>query len=299
VTIATTGSELTLAELYGIAFQGVGLMPSAPVGPSGPLGLGGYQIAFFTSHDADILYDGDTYQAIPIRRDNISNNARMEVDKITISVGLVGVKIGTAIYTIPEIIHRGWLRNAEITITLVDYANPTEPGIVRGVWYVSDDISYNAGILTLKCGSLLDRLSDKIPAHIYSEYCLHSQYGAYCGLYTFDYEEGDYNAGASTTVITASIFAYSNHAAHYWDQARIRCADGANSYNGADIRTVKSHSDGYVTVSRPFSSPVEDGCNIYALPHCQKNGDICNTTFGNYANFLGFPHIPNPKMLYG
>jgi hypothetical protein len=284
MTITTTGSELTLAELYSIATVGAGVNP----------------IAFFTSHDADILYDGDNYQAIPIRRDNIANNARMEVDKITISMGLVGVKIGTVVYTIQEIVHRGWLRNAQVTITLVDYMNPTEPGIVRGIWYVSDDISYNAGILTLTCGSLLDRLGDKIPAHIYSEYCIHDQYGDYCGLVVTTYEEGDHNAGASTTVITAGIFAYAAHAAHYWDQARIRCADGANSLNNVDVRTVRSHSDGYVTVSRPFSSPVENGCHIRALPHCQKSGTICNAApFSNYANYLGFEHIPNPKILYG
>ena len=61
----------------------------------------------YTSHDAAITWGVDTYTPLPIKRTDIKYYSNLQVDSVTINVGLVGVTIGANNYTIPQIINRG------------------------------------------------------------------------------------------------------------------------------------------------------------------------------------------------
>ena len=272
-----TQTELTLAEIYEFT-----LVSGA--------------IARFTSHDVDIEYGGDNYQVIPISRTSASYHADLQVDEVKVSLGLVGVLIGDAEYSMPKIIRLGLLRNAHVTIKLIDYIALDDEKLIFEGW-VTGDITYNRGITSIPVSSLLDKLNEKFPKYIYSEYCQHKLYGTYCGLIKDDYKESD-AAGAGSTVskIYADIFLYSNQAEGYWTKGEIKMTSGDNA---TVSRTIIKHGDGYINVLIPFAEDIAEDDTFDAWPGCDKSGETCEAKFNNYANFFGFEYTPKPEVLYG
>jgi uncharacterized phage protein (TIGR02218 family) len=278
VEIVTTGLTYTLAELFAFSL------------------VNGVK-AYFTNHDVPITYLGDTYQPLPIKRGPISYNTDMSVDKVSLQIGIVSVTLlGADHHSIPEIIHRGWLRGATATITLVDYESIATPGTLLFTGTLTSEIGYNGGILTVQIGSVLDRLSDQVPKNVYSEFCPHQLYGPHCGLVATAWEESDTVTSNIADEIHAPIFAWSHHPEGYWTKGKVTVNDGLNAL---DARTVKIHSDGYVTFNKPFFSPVLSGASITAIPGCDKAGPTCADKFDNYANFLGFEYVPKPEEILG
>ena len=253
--------------------------------------------AYFTSHDKAITYDSQSYTPIPIKRGNIGYHSDLQVDKVDITFGIVGVTLGTEALSIPTIVTRGYLKNSHVYIYIVDWS--TSPATLletRFNGYVTGDISYDAGSITLSCGSLLDRLSEKIPKPIYSEQCNHNIYDTYCGLVETDWQETGTVTGGTTLTIIAAVFAFTNKAEGYWHKGYIEFTSGDN--NGVR-HSIKKHYDGYVTMNLPFPYTPSPGDTFKAAPGCGGSGAICHTTFNNYANSLLFEYIPKPEVLYG
>jgi uncharacterized phage protein (TIGR02218 family) len=298
-----TQPELTLAEIYEITTQ------------EGA-------VARFTSHDADIMYDIAAggyayfgaftstgkifkvdipslqtlvYQAIPIKRSEINYHTDLQVDKVDISMGLVGIKIGEKKYSIPKIIRLGLFRHANVKISLIDYVALDEIKLLFEGW-ITQGITYNKGICKITVGSLLDKLNEKFPKFIYSEYCNHQLFSSYCGLVKDDYKESSSAGSSSTQVkIYSDIFAFSAHAEGYWSKGEIKMTSGDNE----DItRSIFKHGDGYVELLISFPETAIVGETFNAWPGCDKSGQTCDEKFSNYENFLGFESIPQPEVLY-
>lgn len=253
-------------------------------------------IARFTSHGSNVVYGGNTYQAIPIKRTNIAYHAELQVDKVTITLGIIGVVIGDDSLTIPQIIKRGFIKSAHVYVYLIDYvALDSLKLIFEG--FATGGVSYNPGELTVSCGSLLDRLNDKFPKIIYSEFCQHKLFDAYCALTKASYLiTGTATAGTTTQIIYASVFAFSAHAEGYWLRGEITFTSGANNGVG---RSIIEHGDGYIKTLVSFIDTVAVGDTFNVYPGCDKSGAICESRFNNYDNFFGFEYCPSPSVLYG
>lgn len=253
-------------------------------------------IARFTNHSANVAYGGNTYQAIPIKRSNIAYHSELQVDKVTITLGIIGVTVGAASHTIPQIIKRGFIKNAHVYIYLVDYVALDSTTLLFEGW-ATGGISYNQGELTVDCSSLLDKLNAKFPKYIYSEFCQHQLFGLYCGLTKASYlESGTATAGTTTQIIYASVFAFSNHASGYWLRGEITFTSGDN--NGIS-RSIVEHGDGYIKTLVPFIDTIAVGNTFSVYPGCDKSGATCESKFNNYSNFFGFEYCPSPSVLYG
>ena len=161
-----TQTQLTLTELYEFYFT---------------VNTTNDTTAFFTSYSEDIVVPdgGNNYMAIPIKRSNIAYNMNLQVDKVTITLGLIGVTIGTIPYTIPEIIRRGYLRSGKVKVYLADYIEKdTKTLLFEG--FTTGEIGWNQGTLTIECMSILDKVNDMFPKKLYSEFCQHRLYDDYC-----------------------------------------------------------------------------------------------------------------------
>lgn len=253
-------------------------------------------VARFTSHDQDITYEGSLYQAIPIMRSQISYHSDLQVDKVDISMGLVGVVIGTNEYSIPRLIQLGLFRNAHVVISLYDF-------VAGGTWKVlfegwcTEGISYNKGICTMSIGSLLDKLNEKFPKYIYSDYCNHQLYGSYCGLTKTDWQVmSAAEEGSTKAIIVSPVFLFSAHAGGWWMKGEIKMTSGANANVS---RSIISHSDQYVIVLIPFVEEIVPGDTFTVWAGCDKSGIMCDEKFSNYANFFGFEYTPKPEVLLG
>lgn len=339
MAIDYTTTKLTIAELYRITCQDS-------------------SIARFTSHDANIIYDGETFQAIPIKRTPVQYHADLQVDKVDISFGLIGIVVGDKSLSIPQVIRRDFLRNAHVEILRVDYiaigsaipwvaetvktlnelVNPTvannyyykctddgTTGLTEPTWptidgetvvdgtvtwtcmkasdlqfdgYVTGAISFNAGIITISVGSLLDRLKDTFPKIAYTETCNHKLYSTYCGLNKATYKEsGTVDALSTTQIIYDAIFLFSHRAQGYWLKGELKFTNGNND---GISRSIEVHGDGYVKLMFPFPESLAIGNTFDAWPGCDKTGVTCSTKWlvNNYENSFMFEYIPKPELLY-
>jgi len=252
--------------------------------------------AFFTSFDKSIPVGINTYQPIPIRRSEVKYHSDLQVDKVNVEMGLVGVKVGTQQYSIPTIIKRDFLRNAHCKITLLDRKTGGTQLLFEG--WATGEMNYNKGILSVQVGSILDRLQDKFPKIIYSEGCNHAHFDAFCGLDKagglgdVDWREtGAIAAGTTLLRVYADIFLFTNHAQGWWNRGELVIGD--------EKRTVLDHQDGYVLLMTPlWEVPAED-TEFTCTAGCDRTGETCKAKFDNYDNFLGFEYIPKPETLYG
>lgn len=265
-------------------------------------------IARWTPHDANVVYGGNTWTPIPISRTPIKYHANLQVDKCTITIGIVGITVGAGSLTIPQVVRRGFMRNAHVVIEVIDWVALGAPTKKFEGW-VNGDGTWDGLGLTVDVGSLLDKLNEKFPKILYTEYCNHQLYGTYCTLLRTNFDETD-TVPASPVSTAQTIYGTTkldfswllankssipNISEKWWKKGEIKFTGG--NLNGIS-RTVASAGDGFVKLVIPFhEAPAStDPFTIYA--GCNKSGRICDLKFSNYANFLGFEHIPKPKSLY-
>lgn len=276
-------NTLTLAELYEIEMVN---------------GL----LLYVTNHDRQIEYDGKTYLAVPVQRGPISYHSNLQVDKVELTIGIVGITVGEKVVTAPQMVKRDYLRNAHVRVLLVDFVALDDDKLLFEGW-VTGGVSLNAGSLTLSVGSILDRLSQKVPKIIYSEFCQHrlfsvseNEWEPQCGLVKAEWAVTGTTAAESDEItIYSTEFAFSAHTENYWTCGELQITSGDNS---GLSRTIIEHNDGYVILLTPFPEAITGGETFTVYPGCDRSGETCATKFDNYVHFFGFESIPKPEMLY-
>lgn len=255
-------------------------------------------VAYLTNHDEDISYGGETYLALPIKRDKVNYHINLQVDKVNIAFGLVGVEVEIEVsgilYTIPQVVKNGFLRNAHVLISRIDYIALGTPDTIFEGW-VTGDIEFTGGELQMHVGGLLDRLKAPFPTFSYTELCNHQLYGTYCKINRATYvESGTADAGSTQAQVFDAIFLYSNQPLDYWHKGEIKFTSGDNS---GIAREIVKHNDGDIKVLMPFPNPVGVGDTFDAWPGCSKTGVVCEDKYNNLVNFGGFEYIPKPEAL--
>src|SRR5574337_1693 len=76
--------------------------------------------ALFARTKEPVIFEGKTYQPIPIKRGKISYSADMKVDQVDLSFGVVGMKFGSREFSVMQCVKRGFFRNAHVVIRIVD-----------------------------------------------------------------------------------------------------------------------------------------------------------------------------------
>ncbi len=252
--------------------------------------------AYFTSHFKDLVFSGHTYTAIPIKRGEIQVNTDLQVDQVDISLGIIGVTIGTASYTMAQVVRYGFLRNAKVTIHRVDYSSPSDYEELYVGW-VRGDVNRDSGSLNFSVVSIMGRLNElKVPTVLVGKDCPWQIYSAQCGLDPDDWDViGTAGDNCTDRILYANAFLYSAHPAGYWTMGKVTFTSGDNT--GLSMSVIK-HGDGYVKLIAPVPNLIQNGDGFTAWPGCQGKGSICHATFNNYANFLGFEYMSNPEALF-
>lgn len=256
-------------------------------------------IVRYTSHDANIVWGAETFIPLPISRSKIAYHSNMQVDNVTLNIGISGVTVGANNYTIPQLIAMGALRKASVEIYIVNWPTVTSSlFLFKG--FTTGNISYNQGSMTLECNSELDKLNTLFPKIIYTELCQHEHFrtGTYaCNLTKASYKVSGVVTSTNTTyTVGATAFLFAAYASGYWTHGELIWTSGQNT--GLSF-SVKTHTDGYVALraATPFPIQVLDEFDVY--PGCDRTGATCATKYNNYANFFGFEYIPRTETLYG
>lgn len=252
--------------------------------------------ARFTPHPESIILGGDgTYQNIPIRRSEINYHPDLQVDKVTVDMGIVGITIGSQQLSIPQLIQREYLSYAHVEILAYDFVKKM---VLRTMFegYITGDVSYSEGTLTFPVTSLLDKLKELVPKIIWSEFCQHHLYSSRCGVSKGAYTESGEVTGGTGRVIQADLFLLTNKEVGWWARGAVTFTSGANQ---GISRAVYSHGDGYVNLIIPFPEAIVAGDTFTVCAGCDRTGVTCDEKFDNYENFFGFEYIPKSDVLYG
>jgi uncharacterized phage protein (TIGR02218 family) len=263
--------------------------------------LSGGITAYFTSNSTNLTFLAQTYSAIPIRRGPIQINTDLQTDRVDIGFGIIGITLGGAAYTCEEIVRYGFLRNAKVTIYLVDYTTPANYELFYIGW-IRDEVGHTASGVSFSITSVTQLLQEKkIPAVVYSSECQWQIYDANCiagnaNMNPSNWDElGSADSGSTQRLLYDPIFAFAAHASGYWKWGKMAMTSGDNT---GISRAIMQHYDGYVKVLLPFPRTIAVGAGFTAWPNCQGKGSLCHATFNNYANFLGFEYMPNPEALF-
>ena len=256
-------------------------------------------IVHYTKHDANIVWSAETFIPLPITRSDITYHSNMQVDIVTLNIGIVGITVGANNYTIPQLISMGALRKAKVEIYLVDWPTVTTSlFLFKG--FTTGNISYNQGVLTLDCNSELDKLNTIFPKITYTELCQHEHFrtGTFaCNLTKASYKvSGIVSSTNGTYTVGANPFLFASYANGYWLQGELVWTSGSNN---ASTFSIKAHTDGFIALraATPFPIQVGDGFDVY--PGCDRTGATCATKYNNYVNFFGFEYLPKSETLYG
>ena len=173
--------ELKIAELYDVV-------------------LANGSVFRYTSHSKDIVWNvgNDTYTAVPIERNGISNNLNLEVDMVEIILANISGDLF-------DELQNNTLNLVTITIKRVrwdqSYAADEEIACFVG----TGDISFNRKELVITCKSILDSLNIQVPRDIWQEPCNKRLYDSGCGLTQSDFEYQSTATTGTTLTLTDSV----------------------------------------------------------------------------------------------
>ena len=244
--------------------------------------VAGSAVYYYTSYQADYVYNGNTYKAVPIKRGEFSFSERLRAVRVNVSAPLAGPFLQYIATAPPQLV--------EIKITRVFIDTPTDNVELFNGYVIS--VTIDGQVASAECESETRMLRNKVPKYLFQARCNHVLFDSVCGLTEATYAVNGTITDIDGSDITAT--AYDALADGYFVQG---VAKFTHPTNGLDIRLITNHVGGVLTLQFPFSGLVV-GNTVTAYPGCDKSYDTCNTKFSNLANRLSFDTIPssNPVM---
>lgn len=263
---------------------------------------------YYTSHENDILWNGNTYSAGGITGpyfDQEGNKAKM-----TQSIGLsaqqfqVTVMPGAATIngqSFLSAVRQGVFDGAEITWSGAYWAqgtneNPLVPvapvGVVpKMVTRIAEgDVARSCFVFT--GNDHLELLNQNMPRNLYQSGCNNTLYDSGCTLNKALYGiNGSVSAGSSATQINAIL----SQATGYFDLGLITFTSGILNGVSRSVRAYIQGSPSTFSLIPPFPIAPATGDTFTIYPGCDRTRPTCQGKFNNLTNFRGFPFIPDPS----
>lgn len=237
----------------------------------------------FTTHDADLWFDGVLHRAAPgMLPSAIRRSADLDADSAEVEGALAHEAIAA------HDLAAGRFDGARVMIGLVDWTDPAEAFVLyRGsIGTVTEESGkFSAALLSRKVELQRDPVPRTSPT-CRAEFC-----GPRCNLSGLRFThagrilsaEMDSNSITVDAAVDAALLA----------SGEVRWLDGANAGTRAGIAGV---ADGRLVLSAPLDSE-ETGQRVLLREGCDRTLTTCASRFDNAVNFQGEPHLPGNDML--
>ena len=243
---------------------------------------------YFTDHDQDIVFEGNTYEAeSSYSRTAIENGSEMAVDNLDVAGILDSDKISE------EDMRNGLFNRADVYIFIVNWSDPSEGALkVRRGWFGEVTIT-DTGQFTTEIRGLAQALSHNF-IEVYSPECRADFCDSRCKLNIADFED-------STTVAVVlgrDVFTLSSD---YSPPSQgivpgtVRFVDGDNAgrtveiigYNAAERR---------IELFEPVAYTIAPGTQVVVAPGCDGSLDRCKL-YNNVINRRAEDYVPGNDEL--
>jgi len=234
------------------------------------------------SSGPEIDYNGETYVAFPIGRDDMQQTKELHKSPLEVLIPRTSELSLLYLAGNPEHI-------ITLTVFRVHVGASDGPVVYWKGRIVSADWPDNV-TASLKCESVFTSLKRPGLRARYQRPCRRALYETGCNV-----DKAAYAVAGTVSAINAAKTVLTVAAAD-------ALADGW--YSGGMVETptggflfVTSHSGSSLTLANPCSLAVSDAVTIY--PGCARNRETCKNKFNNILNFGGWPWIPSRNPFDG
>ncbi len=264
----------------------------------------------YTSYDADIVYNGNTYvsgaQRGPFfdRRDNKAKchwKLGLEVDTLVFDIMPGNATVNGA--PLLAAMRQGLFDGAELELDRAFFAPPaskvfppvsvpTATGVV--ILFVGRVAEIDAGrsLATINVNSHLELLNQNLPRNLYQPGCVNTLGDASCAVNLSSFMSTVVAAAGSTPSLINISGSLSGFAG-YWGLGKLIGASGGNT---GLARSIKFAAGSQLSLISPFPAAPQPGDVFSIFPGCDKSlGPNGCPKFNNTANFRGFPFVPVPE----
>lgn len=249
---------------------------------------------FFTDHDEDIIYSGNTYKASTgYTRSSISSSVGLDVDQLQIE-GLIDDA------QIQEVdIRAGKFDYASVEISIINY-NSVADGIMILRQGIFGEAQLKDSLYVVELRGLSQLFSNEI-LKVFTADCSADLGDSRC---TIDLNLSQYHrlteavtAVTSNQEFTAAGMANPGAAGASWAQGYLLWTSGKNAGRTMEV---KSYNNGTKVIKlflpMPYPIQVDDEFDIFA--GCDKLVATCRDVFNNLVNYRGFPFIPTVREVF-
>ena len=238
----------------------------------------------FTSHDADLWFDGLLHRAAPgMTPAAIRRSADIEPDSAEVRGALSHDALSAADLA------AGRFDGALIRIGLVDWQSGEREALYRGTigGVVEEDGGFTAELVSRKA----ELQRDPVPRT--SPVCRAAFCGPGCTLsparFTHEAQVTAFDADSNAVTLAVGVAPASLVG------GTLRWLDGAQAGLAATIVLAGPHG---LVLDRPLDPALAIGARATVREGCDHTLDTCATRFANAINFQGEPFLPGNDMIY-
>jgi uncharacterized phage protein (TIGR02218 family) len=232
----------------------------------------GSNTTYYTSHNSDIFFDGNDYSARPLHRSDFRRDTEFKAVRVTITAPLDPLGLRYVANTPPEKVV------VKITRLLLDgsddYAVLFEGEVVS--------VTLKDFMAHAECEATLGIFRSRLPATIYQPRCNNALFDEKCGLIEISFQVPAIVTVSGSDLISSTFDVYDDG---YFT--------GGYVEKTGDYRWITNHVGDTITLQAPFDTRVYTGSTVNAFPGCDGQPSTCQTKFGNFEKYRGFPYIPS------
>lgn len=244
------------------------------------------QSYYFTDHDKDIVFNGDTYiSKSGYSRTAIQSNSRFSVDNLDVDAIFDSEVISE------QELRAGLFDFAEITVYLVNYNAPEAGGVTMRRGWLGEVLLQDNGIYRTELRGLTQVFSQNV-VEVTSPTCRADLGDNRCTVNitdTFWTKNGTVETAADRANFTTTI-ADERAIDGWFDGGLVIWQTGDNA--GREIEVQKWLADGSVELFLPTGYTIQVGDTFTIRPGCNKLRTTCKGKFNNIVNFRGEPFVP-------
>lgn len=238
---------------------------------------------FYTSHDRDVEYNGNTYISTPLTRGIIENTPDSDKQSLTITMPetlnfLTNFLSGPPTSVITIVVYRGHYSDSEFITSYI--------GKVVNVSFPSNQSA------DIKCDSLLTALKRPSVRMKYSKNCPYDLYGQGCNLNKEDF-------GVDATITVATALQYNSN--KFLEKDSGFYTGGMLSYTVGSVtiyRFIVEHTDNMVKLNLSIPG-ISNNDEVRVYPGCDRTLLTCRAKFENEDNYGGQPFYPDKNPFTG
>lgn len=241
----------------------------------------GLRVWTYTTADTPILFDGEIYAPVVMRREDLPlneerNNANLSIH-MDVTLDVVAEFIAGATPT-------------PTSLTLMRRHRDEGSSTQQAVQFIGQigAVEFSAGEAHFICVPIQQTIQRRVPRWLYQTQCNHMLYDVNCTVNPAAFTDPGTITDIAGLVVT--VPAADAQPDGYYNGGYIK--------DGNTFAFIQTHAGALLTLLA-VTNAIQEGDDITITAGCDRTRDTCVAKFNNLPNFMGFPYIPDKNPYDG